>query len=74
MKKGNLESDDVFIIDNGLTIYQFNGRTCTAGKDIQSNYWGTFCFAQFLFEVTVDTILYTHILKVYFEVFKYCKS
>jgi len=29
LKKGNLESDDVFIIDNGLTIYQFNGKDCT---------------------------------------------
>ena len=32
LKKGNLESDDVFIIDNGLTIYQFNGKSCSAGK------------------------------------------
>merc|ERR1719461_2707017 len=29
MKLGNLESDDVFIIDNGLKIYQWNGKNCT---------------------------------------------
>lgn len=32
MKKGNLENDDVFIIDNGLIIYQFNGEECTADE------------------------------------------
>jgi len=29
MKKGNLKSGDVFIIDNGATIYQWNGSTCS---------------------------------------------
>jgi len=32
MKVGNLESDDVFIIDNGLTIYQFNGKDASADE------------------------------------------
>jgi len=36
MKKGNLESDDVFIIDNGLTIYQFNGKDCTADEKFKA--------------------------------------
>jgi gelsolin len=31
-KKGNLESDDVFIIDSGLKIWQFNGRTASADE------------------------------------------
>jgi len=29
MKKGNLKSGDVFIIDNGTNIYQWNGSSCT---------------------------------------------
>jgi len=29
MKKGNLKSGDVFIIDNGNTIYQWNGSECS---------------------------------------------
>jgi len=29
MKKGNLNSGDVFIIDSGNTIYQYNGAKCT---------------------------------------------
>lgn len=32
MKKANLEHDDVFIIDTGLIIYQFNGKDCTADE------------------------------------------
>lgn len=32
LKRENLEDDDVFIIDNGLTIYQFNGRNCSADE------------------------------------------
>merc|ERR1712080_687392 len=36
MKKGNLESDDVFIIDNGLTIYQWNGKTCTPDEKFKA--------------------------------------
>jgi len=36
MKKGNLESDDVFIIDNGLTIYQFNGKQCSADEKFKA--------------------------------------
>lgn len=29
LKRGNLTSDDVFIIDNGLNIYQWNGSSCS---------------------------------------------
>jgi len=29
MKKGNLKSGDVFIIDNGTMVYQYNGSECT---------------------------------------------
>lgn len=29
MKQGNLKSGDVFIIDNGATIYQWNGSSCS---------------------------------------------
>jgi len=29
MKRGNLNSDDVFIIDNGATISQWNGSSCS---------------------------------------------
>jgi len=29
LKKGNLTSNDVFIIDNGTTIYQWNGSACS---------------------------------------------
>lgn len=29
LKRGNLTSDDVFIIDNGLNIYQWNGSKCS---------------------------------------------
>lgn len=29
LKKGNLKSEDVFIIDNGETIYQWNGNACS---------------------------------------------
>lgn len=29
LKKGNLNSDDVFLIDNGLIIYQYNGKNCS---------------------------------------------
>jgi len=36
MKKGNLESDDVFIIDNGQTIYQYNGNDCTADEKFKA--------------------------------------
>jgi len=36
MKRGNLESDDVFIIDNGLTIYQWNGSTCTPDEKFKA--------------------------------------
>jgi len=36
MKKGNLESDDVFVIDNGLTIYQFNGKDCTRDEKFKA--------------------------------------
>lgn len=36
MKKGNLESDDCFIIDNGLTIYQFNGKTASADEKFKA--------------------------------------
>jgi len=36
LKKGNLESDDVFIIDNGLTIYQFNGKSCSADEKFKA--------------------------------------
>jgi len=36
MKKGNLEGDDVFIIDNGLTIYQWNGSTCTPDEKFKA--------------------------------------
>jgi len=36
MKKANLEHDDVFIIDNGLTIYQFNGKDCTADEKFKA--------------------------------------
>jgi len=36
MKKGNLESDDVFIIDNGLTIYQYNGSKCTPDEKFKA--------------------------------------
>jgi len=36
MKKGNLESDDCFIIDNGLTIYQFNGKSCSADEKFKA--------------------------------------
>jgi len=36
MKKGNLEGDDVFIIDNGLSIYQWNGTTCTPDEKFKA--------------------------------------
>jgi len=36
MKKGNLEDDDVFIIDNGETIYQWNGSKCTADEKFKA--------------------------------------
>merc|ERR1712121_460964 len=29
LKKGNLESEDVFILDTGKKIYQWNGSTCS---------------------------------------------
>lgn len=32
LKRANLESDDVFIIDTGLIIYQYNGKTCSADE------------------------------------------
>lgn len=35
MKRGNLNSDDVFIIDLGMQIYQYNGETCN--KDEKFN-------------------------------------
>jgi len=36
MKRGNLTSDDVFIIDNGLTIYQYNGSRCSADEKFKA--------------------------------------
>jgi len=36
MKRGNLEGDDVFIIDNGLTIYQWNGKTATPDEKFKA--------------------------------------
>lgn len=35
-KIGNLESDDVFIIDNGTTIYQFNGKVSSADEKFKA--------------------------------------
>jgi len=32
MKRGNLKSEDVFIVDIGLTIYQWNGSSCSADE------------------------------------------
>lgn len=36
MKRGNLTSEDVFIIDNGLTIYQWNGSKCSADEKFKA--------------------------------------
>jgi len=36
LKKGNLEDDDVFIIDNGETIYQWNGTKSTADEKFKA--------------------------------------
>jgi len=36
LKKGNLNSKDVFIIDNGLTIYQWNGSECSADEKFKA--------------------------------------
>jgi len=36
LKRGNLTSDDVFIIDNGLDIYQWNGSKCSADEKFKS--------------------------------------
>jgi len=36
LKKGNLKSGDVFIIDNGETIYQYNGSECSADEKFRA--------------------------------------
>jgi len=36
LKRGNLTSDDVFIIDNGLNIYQWNGSKCSADEKFKA--------------------------------------
>lgn len=35
-KVGNLSSEDVFIIDNGLRIYQYNGSKCSADEKFKA--------------------------------------
>lgn len=36
LKRGNLTSDDVFIIDNGLNIYQWNGSKCSPDEKFKA--------------------------------------
>jgi len=36
LKRGNLTPDDVFIIDNGLNIYQWNGSKCSADEKFKA--------------------------------------
>lgn len=36
LKKGNLKSEDVFIIDNGTAIYQYNGSDCSADEKFKA--------------------------------------
>jgi len=36
LKRGNLTSEDVFIIDNGLTIYQWNGSKCSPDEKFKA--------------------------------------
>jgi len=36
LKKGNLGSDDVFLIDNGAVIYQYNGSQCSADEKFKA--------------------------------------
>lgn len=36
MKRGNLTSDDVFIIDLGLSVYQWNGSKCSADEKFKA--------------------------------------
>jgi len=36
MKRGNLNSEDVFILDMGLRIYQFNGETATKDEKFKA--------------------------------------
>lgn len=36
LKRGNLTSDDVFIIDNGRELYQYNGSKCSADEKFKA--------------------------------------
>jgi len=36
LKKGNLGSDDVFLIDSGVVIYQYNGKSCSADEKFKA--------------------------------------